>query len=226
MALTLPAMLAAQVPAVPVTTPRVTMSVMTAAASGDAQTGSGFGTALEARWQTAPGFTLVGSVGYMDLGTAERGSTEQTFGDFNAAPTLRTALFGAEAGRPVGTVRPYVRLLGGLSRITTASEIVGFTVPPLEGRPGLSERFRTPSSWGSVTRNTSTVMVGTGTRVAIARRIGIDISINRFESRKVTWAIQPPSPDNDVANPGPPITLRRRTALWVVQLGAAYTLRP
>ena len=73
-----------------------------------------------------------------------------------------------------------------------------------------------------MTRNTPTVLVGTGTRIDVARRIALDVSVSRFESRKVAWAIDPQiGIDYNEA----PLTFRRRTALWVWQFGAHYTIR-
>ena len=90
--------------------------------------------------------------------------------------------------------------------------MIGTCVPAGGGAPAYSERFAVPRSWGSVTRNTSTVLVGTGTRIDVARRIALDLSVSRFESRKLAWAIDPQiCIDYNEA----PLILRRRTALLV-----------
>jgi hypothetical protein len=202
--------------------PRLSVAANAIAARGDAQTGSGFGRGLEGRWQTAPGFTLVGSVGFTDLGTTERRPNAGPTAIMRATTALQTALAGAEVGRPAGIVRPYVRLLGGITRVTTDAAYVGYAIPALGGAAPEVMRFRTPIDWGTVSRITSTLVVGTGTRIELAPRLALDLNVSRSEARKTTWAVDPQI-GNDVAEA--PLTFRRRTALWVWQVGAQYALR-
>ena len=202
--------------------PRLSVTATAIAARGDAPTGSGFGRGLEGRWQTAPGFTLVGGVGFTDLGTTERRPDAGVSAIMRATTTLQTALAGAEVGRPAGIVRPYVRLLGGVTRVTTDAAYVGFAIPAAGGSAPEVIRFTVPGNWGSVSRNTSTLVIGTGTRIALARRLAVDLNVNRFEARKTAWAV---NPQIDIGAIEAPLTFRRRTVLWVWQVGAQYTLR-
>lgn len=174
-------------------TPRLTLGITATAALGNAPTGSGLGMQLVARWDAAPGFAWVGTVGHLGLGQAERRQPDRTWGVFNAATGLQTMLVGAERERRHGAIRPYLRLMGGVTRVSTEASYIGYEVPAERIFTGMPEffRFRSPISWGTVTRFAPSINVGGGTRLTVARRVVLDASINRFDVRRTTWAVDP-----------------------------------
>jgi hypothetical protein len=217
-------------------TSRVELGVSAVAARGsDVGYGQGFDVSLRWQPQRHRWLAIVGSVNAMSFGRVELSTDSQnifadspsSFEDFGIRSSIHSALIGPELSSQFGRVRTSVRLLGGVSDVTTGGELLRIRAPAYDEYRDYS-LDEAPYPIDSRQASVATALLGGALSVPISRRLTVTTGLQRSLTSTATWMETAAFVFNRIVTDGfvvtpPSYTYKRRLDTWSWHVGLSYS---
>lgn len=214
-------------------TPALELGLSAGAAHGR-EVGTGATLDLDARWQPrrTRWLAIVGTVSATQFGRTRAStstadlwpflSSPATFSDFSVSASSLSATLGPEVSLPGSRVRPYLHVLGGVSRVRFGGDYLWLRARDATGQYVIANDFG-PSAIERRHDNAATVVVGSGVHMPLTHRIALDIGARYTAVRPITWITTGIATQAGVTPVGDPFATtydyRRSLSAWSARIG-------